>query len=53
MIGRTHQIRLHLSSIDERYGLVTCSKRILLHDKAISLLGYTFEAKEPKDNIIS
>ncbi len=53
--GRTHQIRLHLSSIghpivgDERYGSVTRSKRILLHAKAISLLGYTFEAKEPKD----
>jgi 23S rRNA pseudouridine1911/1915/1917 synthase len=53
--GRTHQIRLHLSSIghpivgDERYGSVTRSKRILLHAKAISLLGYAFEAKEPKD----
>jgi 23S rRNA pseudouridine1911/1915/1917 synthase len=53
--GRTHQIRLHLSSIgypivgDERYGSVTNSKRILLHAKSISLLGYAFEAKEPKD----
>ena len=55
--GRTHQIRLHLSSIghpivgDERYGSVTRSKRVLLHAKAISLLGYEFEAKEPKDII--
>ncbi len=55
--GRTHQIRLHLSSIghpiigDERYGSVTRSKRILLHAKAISILGYEFEAKEPKDII--
>jgi len=57
MTGRTHQIRVHLSSIghpivgDERYGSVTNSKRILLHAKAISLLGYAFEAKEPKDII--
>ncbi len=55
MTGRTHQIRVHLSHIghpivgDERYGSVTRSKRILLHAKAISLLGYAFEAKEPKD----
>lgn len=55
LTGRTHQIRLHLSSIghpivgDERYGSVTRSKRILLHAKAISLLGYAFEAKEPRD----
>jgi 23S rRNA pseudouridine1911/1915/1917 synthase len=55
--GRTHQIRVHLSYIghpivgDERYGSVTRSKRILLHAKYISLLGYTFEAKEPKDII--
>ncbi len=55
MTGRTHQIRVHLSSIghpivgDERYGSVTRSKRILLHAKALSLLGYAFEAKEPRD----
>ena len=55
MTGRTHQIRVHLSSIghpivgDERYGSVTHSKRILLHAKALSLLGYAFEAKEPRD----
>jgi 23S rRNA pseudouridine1911/1915/1917 synthase len=55
LTGRTHQIRVHLASIghpivgDERYGSVTRSKRILLHAKAISLLGYAFEAKEPRD----
>jgi 23S rRNA pseudouridine1911/1915/1917 synthase len=55
MTGRTHQIRVHLSHIghpivgDERYGSVTRSKRILLHAKALSLLGYAFEAKEPRD----
>ena len=55
--GRTHQIRVHLAYIghpivgDERYGSVTRSKRILLHAKYISLLGYSFEAKEPKDII--
>ncbi|KIM04942.1 MAG: ribulose-phosphate 3-epimerase [Sulfurovum sp. FS06-10] len=55
MTGRTHQVRVHLSSIghpivgDERYGSVTRSKRILLHAKSISLLGYAFEAKEPQD----
>jgi 23S rRNA pseudouridine1911/1915/1917 synthase len=55
--GRTHQIRLHLSHIghpivgDERYGSVTNSKRILLHAKSLSILGYKFEASEPKDII--
>lgn len=55
LTGRTHQIRVHLASIghpivgDERYGSVTRSKRILLHAKALSLLGYAFEAKEPRD----
>ncbi len=55
LTGRTHQIRVHLSHIghpivgDERYGSVTRSKRVLLHAKAISLLGYAFEAKEPRD----
>jgi len=53
--GRTHQIRVHLSSIghpivgDERYGSPTKTKRILLHAKKISILDYSFEAKEPKD----
>jgi len=53
--GRTHQIRLHLSSInhpvlgDEQYGSVTKTKRILLHASKIELLGKKFVAKEPKD----
>jgi len=53
--GRTHQIRVHLSSVnhpivgDTQYGSKTTSKRILLHAKSISLLGYTFEAREPKE----
>ncbi len=53
--GRTHQIRVHLSSIghpivgDERYGSPTKTKRTLLHSKSISIFDYTFEAREPKD----
>ena len=53
--GRTHQIRLHLSSVghpivgDEQYGSVTQSKRILLHASEIELFGRKFIAKEPKD----
>jgi len=53
--GRTHQIRVHLSHIghpivgDELYGSRTQSKRILLHAYQISLLGYSFTSKEPKE----
>ena len=53
--GRTHQIRLHLSSIghpvvgDEQYGSPTKSKRILLHASAIEIFGKRYEAKEPND----
>ncbi|MBN2825515.1 MAG: RluA family pseudouridine synthase [Campylobacterales bacterium] len=53
--GRTHQIRVHLAYIgypiigDELYGSFTKSKRILLHAASIALLGYSFQAKEPKD----
>lgn len=53
--GRTHQIRVHLSSIDhpvvgdEFYGSKTNTKRILLHAKKIEILGYTLEAPEPAD----
>jgi len=53
--GRTHQIRVHLASVnhpiigDELYGSKVKAKRILLHSKAIELLGYRFEAKEPDD----
>ncbi len=52
--GRTHQIRVHLSSIghpivgDSVYGGKTY-KRILLHANKIALMGYTFESPEPKD----
>jgi len=53
--GRTHQIRVHLSSIghpvvgDEQYGSRTQSKRILLHCAKMKILDYEFNAKEPKD----
>jgi len=53
--GRTHQIRIHLSYIghpivgDELYGSRTQSKRVLLHAYQISLLGYSFTSKEPKE----
>ena len=51
--GRTHQIRVHLRSInfpivgDEMYG-GRRSKRVMLHAKKVKLLGMEFEAKEPK-----
>jgi len=53
--GRTHQIRLHLSSVghpvvgDEQYGSPTKSKRILLHASKISIFNREFIAPEPKD----
>ncbi|WP_456433427.1 RluA family pseudouridine synthase [Nitratifractor sp.] len=53
--GRTHQIRLHLAHAghpvvgDAQYGSPTNAKRILLHAKAITLLGQRYEAPEPKD----
>ncbi len=53
--GRTHQIRVHLSHLgypivgDELYGSPTKAKRPLLHAKKITILGRTYEAKEPKD----
>jgi RluA family pseudouridine synthase len=52
--GRTHQIRAHLKSInfpilgDTLYGGKP-SKRVMLHAHTIALLGYEFEAKEPKE----
>lgn len=52
--GRTHQIRVHLSRVehpiigDTLYGGKDY-KRIMLHAKRIELLGYSFEAKEPKE----
>ena len=53
--GRTHQIRVHLAHIghpivgDEQYGSRTQSKRILLHSAKMKILGYEFNAPEPKD----
>lgn len=53
--GRTHQIRVHLAHAgypivgDEKYGSRTKAKRILLHAKKISILGYDFVSPEPKD----
>jgi 23S rRNA pseudouridine1911/1915/1917 synthase len=54
--GRTHQIRVHLSSEgypilgDETYGVKLNSvTRMLLHSKVTKILGYTFEAKEPEE----
>lgn len=52
--GRTHQIRVHLKSIgapiqgDTEYG-GRPFKRMMLHASKISLLGYTFQSKEPED----
>lgn len=51
--GRTHQIRTHLRSVnfpivgDEMYG-GRRYRRVMLHAKKVTLLGMTFEAKEPK-----
>jgi 23S rRNA pseudouridine1911/1915/1917 synthase len=50
--GRTHQIRVHLKSIDfpiigdEQYG-GRRYKRVMLHARKVVLLGMTFEAAEP------
>ncbi|NOQ31216.1 MAG: RNA pseudouridine synthase [Helicobacteraceae bacterium] len=52
--GRTHQIRVHLKSIDfpivgdELYG-GRRSKRVMLHAKKVILLGKTYEIEEPKE----
>jgi len=51
--GRTHQIRTHLRSVgfpivgDEMYGGHRY-RRVMLHAKKVTILGKTFEAKEPK-----
>lgn len=52
--GRTHQIRVHLASVDlpivgdEKYGK-NASERMYLHAYSISILGYNFTAPIPKD----
>jgi RluA family pseudouridine synthase len=54
--GRTHQIRVHLKSInfpilgDTVYG-GRPHKRMMLHAHKISLLGYNFTSKEPSEFI--
>ena len=51
--GRTHQIRAHMKYAqhpiigDESYGGRT-AKRVLLHAKKVEIMGFTFEAEEPK-----
>jgi len=54
--GRTHQIRVHLSSIglpiigDIIYGKVVSNiNRMLLHSKITKIFDYTFQAQEPKE----
>ncbi len=52
--GRTHQIRAHLKSSgypilgDSNYGGKNY-KRVMLHAYRISLLGYAFESREPRE----
>ncbi len=54
--GRTHQIRVHLNSVDfpiigdAIYGRVASNiNRVLLHSKITKIFDYAFEAKEPRE----
>lgn len=54
--GRTHQIRVHLNNAgypiigDAMYGKPAANiARVLLHSKKTQILGYTFEAPEPRE----
>ena len=54
--GRTHQIRVHLQYAgmpiigDLQYGKPSNQvSRVMLHSKVTRILGYEFQAKEPKE----
>jgi len=54
--GRTHQIRVHLQAVgipiigDLKYGKASNQvQRVMLHSKVTRILGYEFQAKEPKE----
>ncbi len=54
--GRTHQIRVHLSSAghpivgDSLYGKNSANvRRVMLHSKKTKIFDYEFEAKEPRE----
>ncbi|MEA3315955.1 MAG: RluA family pseudouridine synthase [Campylobacterota bacterium] len=54
--GRTHQIRVHLQHVgipiigDLQYGKASNQvQRVMLHSKVTRILGYEFQAKEPKE----
>jgi len=54
--GRTHQIRVHLQHVgipiigDLQYGKASNQvQRVMLHSKITRILGYEFQAKEPKE----
>lgn len=55
LTGRTHQIRVHLKSInhpvigDTQYGSRVKASRILLHASFIKILDYAITSKEPRE----